>query len=301
MVRPAPAGSARIDSPSGAPIVATAPLEIRLPQKGINYLSLWHLYSPDYLTDEVLDRDFSRFKNDGIEYISLSLHWFRLEGDTRGDFTGSRWYGDAFLANVKRIIEIADRHGIKTMVTIHTFWGDDSVWATPRYVLDPETGLNDGLAVVRSREMRQAFIEMFAHAVEYLKGTPGIWSWALNEPWYPPDTAVPPSDNTSVKENFVTLFREISGIVKSVDGRPFTVRFVSAHDNGSTLQNLFVENWAWDERMLSTLDFISFDPIPSECSPPSLRTGRRSHVRISLDPWHEGRRCGYRSSGAITT
>jgi len=56
--------------------------------KGVNYLSLYHMYSSDYTTDDILRRDFSRFQQDGINVISLSLSWYRLEGNTRGDYDG---------------------------------------------------------------------------------------------------------------------------------------------------------------------------------------------------------------------
>ena len=95
----------------------------RIIQKGINYLSQWHWYLPNVTTDEILRRDFAKFQTDGIKYISLPLYWYRLEGPIRGDFTGSNSYGDAFLANIKRVIGIANQYGIKTMVDIHTLWG----------------------------------------------------------------------------------------------------------------------------------------------------------------------------------
>lgn len=231
-------------------------------QKGINYQSVWHWYNSDYTTDDILHRDFSRFKNDGINYISLTLFWYRLEGDTRGDYGGTdeygTTYGEPFLDDVKRVIAVADQYGLKVMLSIHTLWGPDSTWCTPDYVIDPVTGLNEASAVVRSQEMRDAFIDMFFHTVDYLKGTQNIWCWALNEPWYWPNVLEPPFENIDQKENFITLFQEMNGIVESLDGRPFTVRFPSVHSEPEYVTDIFADNWGWDERIFMTLDFITF-------------------------------------------
>ena len=109
---------------------------------GVNYLSLYHTYRTP---DAVLRRDFMRFKRDGLSVISLSLYWYRIEGDEPGDFSGANttngrrgFYGDAFLERVKRVIEIAHRCGLRVIVSFHTLWGKrDSAWCTPDYVKDP--------------------------------------------------------------------------------------------------------------------------------------------------------------------
>ncbi len=228
------------------------------PEKGINYLSEWHWYNAEYTTDEILRRDFSRFQNDGIKYVSLPLWWYRLEGNTQGDYTGSKWYGDAVLENVKRVIAIAYEYNIETMISMHTLWGTDSKWCTPDYVIDPVTGTNQGLAIVRSQEMQDAFIDMFTHTVDYLKGTPGIWCWSLNEPWYSPNNLPAPFDQIDQKENFINLFQRMKDIAKQLDGRPFTVRFPTVHQEPEYVTDIFVDNWNWDERIFTILDFVTF-------------------------------------------
>jgi len=241
--------------------------------KGVNYLSLYHLYST---TDDILRRDFSRFQKDGINVISLSLYWYRLEGNLRGSHDGihpdGSPYGRRFLDDVKRVIGIAHEYGIKVLVTIHTLWGeDDSPWCTPDYVIDPVSGQNTGLAIVRSEDMKQAFIDMFNHTVRYLAGTPGILAWALlNEPWYWPHTLSPPYENINQKENFIDLIQKLSKIVKTLDGRLATVRFVNAHtwigdDGVPRIKNIFIDDWGWDQRLFDALDFISFNAyIPED-------------------------------------
>jgi hypothetical protein len=253
-------------------------------QKGINYLSQWHWYLPNVTTDEVLHRDFSKFQKDGIKYISLPLYWYRLEGPTRGDFTGSNAYGDAFLDNIKRVIKIANQYGIQTMVDIHTLWGSDGTWCTPAYVLDPVTNSRIELAVVRDGTLRQAFLDMFTHTVNYLKGTPGIWCWAINEPWYWPHELDEPYNNIDQKENFIKLFQDMKEITQKIDGRPFTVRFVSAHVENNYIKDIFSDDWKWDPRIFSTLDFISFNAyLPSAKLQKKWKEIVANEVKTSVD------------------
>jgi hypothetical protein len=231
-------------------------------QKGIDYMSAWHAYDSKYTTDEILNRDFTHFKNDGIDHIGIYLYWYRLEGNKQGDYTSSKLFGDAFLENIKRVIKIANQHDIKVMVTISTLWGADSPWCTPDYVIDPVTGENQGLAVIRDPKMRQAFLDTFTHTVNYLKETDGIWCWALNEPWYYPRALQPPFGKIDQKENFISLFQEMKTITKSLDGRPFTIQFPCAHATNTNVYNIFGNDWNWDPRIFDATDFISFSANP---------------------------------------
>jgi len=222
--------------------------------KGVNYNTI-RMY---HVSDEILHRDFSRFKNDGINVIGLSLYWYRLEGNTRGDYDGyyedGTPYGKGFLEHVKRFIRIATQYNLKVLVTFHTLWGDGSSWCTPDYVIDPETGKNDGHAIVKSEDMKQAFLDMVNHTVRYLRDE-NVWAWAiLNEPW-----------GIKWKESFIDLIVKLSSLIKSIDGRPVTVRFVSMQkpwvgDDGKLYtRNHFTYMWNWDRRIFESLDFISFN------------------------------------------
>ncbi len=236
---------------------------------GLNYDSAFHWYSAQFTNDSVLRRDFSRFHQDGINLVELGLYWYRLEGDTQGDYNGTRSalgdYGDIFLGHVKHVISIARDYGLKVLVDIHTVWGVDGIWATPKYVADPVTGNSDTLAIVRSPAMREAFPNMFTHTVRYLAGTPGIWAWALlNEPWYYPHQLPPPFEGIDQEGNFATLIQNMSSMVRENDGRPVTVKFGSVNAFNDTagepqVGNIFVDDWHWDRRVLGSLDFLSFD------------------------------------------
>ncbi|MEM5871754.1 MAG: hypothetical protein QW051_02690 [Candidatus Aenigmatarchaeota archaeon] len=101
------------------------------PITGVNYLSLYYLYS---VNDDVLRRDFSRFKKDGIKVISISLPWYRLEGNTRGSYDGiypdGSYYGKRFLDNVKRVINIAKEYDLKVLLPFIHFGQKSGVHPT---------------------------------------------------------------------------------------------------------------------------------------------------------------------------
>jgi hypothetical protein len=208
-----------------------------------------------HISDEVLHRDFSRFKQDGINVISLSLYWYRLEGNTRGDYDGfyddGTPYGKSFLEHVKRFIRIANQYNLKILVTFHTLW--DSDWCTPDYVIDPETGNNTHHAIVKSEDMKQAFLDMVNHTVNYLKNEK-IFAWALlNEPW-----------GEAYSESFIDLIQRESTLVRGITGLPVTVRFVCAHtwtrsDGTHGVMNHFDSVWKWDQRIFDALDFIGLN------------------------------------------
>jgi len=231
---------------------------------GVNYLSLYYMYSNTYTANDTLRRDFNNFQQDGIDTISLCLPWYRLEGDTRGSYDGvyadKTPYGRRVLDNIKRIVQIAKEYDIKVIFTIHTLWGpDDSPWCTPDYVIDPISNKNIGLAVVRSEEMKQAFVDMFNYTVQYLVDTPGIYAFALlNEPWYWGRTASEhdfiTSNGKTQKENFIEIIQEMSNMVDQYYGCKKTIRFICS---------LFQRDWNWDQRIFDALDFISFNAYPS--------------------------------------
>ncbi len=254
-------------------------LKAERPVVGVNYLSLYHRYTTP---ESVLRRDFSRFRRDGISVVSLSLHWQRLEGDKEGDFSGKfsmkgrrgELYGDPFLEQVRRVIRVADDCGLKVLVTFHTLWNE--AWCTPNYVVDPVTGRVQTLAILRSEGMQDAFVKAVEHAVAKLAGEEGIWAWAvLNEPWYWPKKLPPPFERVDQRGMAIKLVRRLSEIVKGLDGRPVTVRFVNFHiwrrkDGGWGWKNIFVDDWGWDERLFSALDFVGLNaymPKPEELRP----------------------------------
>lgn len=243
---------------------------------GLNYLSLYHEYSSNLTTDSILHRDFSRFQQDGMHSIVLGLYWYRLEGNIRGTYDGEYLpypqeiggpFGNRFLDDIKRVCRIANEHGLKVLLAIHTLWGEnESEWCTPDYVIDPVTGKNIGLAIVRSADMKQAFLDMFTHVVQYMADDTPFYGWIiLNEPWYWPLSLAPPFDHIEQKENFIDLMTKQHEIVRTFDPkRKITIKFCSIHIwNGTDaklhVKNIFEECWQWDERILEIVDFAGFN------------------------------------------
>lgn len=220
---------------------------------GVNY-NIKHI---EWLTNETMERDFSRFEKDGLKVILLSLYWFQLEGNNRGDYNGTYPneipYGSLFLENVKRCIQIANQYDLKIMVGFHTLWNEKGCeWCTPDYVIDDQ-GANTQMAIVKDENMKQAFLDMVNFTVTYLKNEK-IFAWSLlNEPW-----------GESYAASFVDLIEEESTLVKSITNTPVTVKFISSavkdYQNGTrTIFNHFTKMFNWNNRIFNALDFISLN------------------------------------------
>jgi hypothetical protein len=227
---------------------------------GVNYLSLYHMYST---TDAILRRDFKLFTEKNISIVALNLYWYNIE-------TARGTYNDAFLDDVKRVIGIASEYGLRVLVTLHTLWGDeDSAWCTPDYVIDPYSGNKCGLAIVRSEDLKTAFLGMFIHVVRYVQ-MPEVYAWAiLNEPWYWGRTSEEhdfvTSNGKTQRENFIDIIKEQSLIVKQFSNAYVTIRFVNNLADGG---DIFIRDWNFDPEIFDRLDFVSFNAyIPLETDP----------------------------------
>jgi hypothetical protein len=241
--------------------------------KGIVYDSQWHAYDPSTLTNAILNRDFAMFKQGGITYIQIPLYWNHLEGDTKGDYTGTgsggdgSGYGNPFLAKVKHVINVANSYGLKVYLEFHTLMS--SSWNVPAYVLDPVTSTCQELAIVRSPAMQTAFINTFRNAVSQLAGTPGIWAWGINEPWYYPWTLPAPYQDVDQEVNFIAIFSQMKAIANAA-GYPFGPKFVS-NGSPSGTENVFTDDFSSPTHngntvnLWASIDFAGFDSyIPDE-------------------------------------
>ena len=194
---------------------------------GVNYLTLYNLYDTP---TETLQRDFARFKNDGINSIVVLVYWYRVE-------SSQGVYNQQFISNVVHVCNVAKQYDLDVMIDFHTLIQDSDAWSNPEYV-------GVGMNLITNATVASSYVAMVNWTVNQLKGVPNIWSYAvLNEPWYWP------LDDWR-KTNWINLITELSSTVRQVTGKPATVRFVAA---------LFERDWGWDPRIISALDFISLN------------------------------------------
>jgi hypothetical protein len=227
--------------------------------KSISYFSPSDIWKIDNST---LNRDFTRFKNDGIDIVNLAVHWYKIE-KTRGN------YSDTLLDGVKRATEVANSVGLKVRICLLVSMDNEGL--TPTYAIDPVTGKHDGLAIIRSDDVRTAFLAMYNYTTAYLAKEP-IWGWTIfGEPWYYPRTLDPPYNAVNQKENFITLYQELSALVKSRigSGTVIDVNFISTHiytkpDGSPGYETIFEKDWGWDARIFSCVDEIRFVYSPFE-------------------------------------
>jgi hypothetical protein len=225
--------------------------------KSISYYSAFDKWD---VSNQTLLRDFNRFKADGIDIVNLCVHWHKIENE-RGE------YNLKVLDGIRNAIIVANEAGLKARISMQYTW--DSPGLTPDYVIDPFTGNNWMLAILRGMDMREAFLSMYNYTTAYLSDSP-VWGWTiLGEPWYWPRTLPPPFNEIDQKENTITLMQELASIVRTNIGDTVKVdvNFVSAHlftrsDGSAGIENLFENDWRWDDRIFQTLDSISFTYHP---------------------------------------
>jgi hypothetical protein len=194
---------------------------------GVNYLTLYHLYDTPAAT---LQRDFAKFKSDGVNTIVIVMYWYRIE-------SSKGLYNQAYINNVIRVTKTAADYGLSVMIDFHTLIGDNDAWSNPDYV-------GSGANLIAKPEIASAYVAMVSWSVTQLKGLPNIWSYSLlNEPWYWPLDA-------SKRNSWITLTVSLSNTVRQITGKPVTVRFVAS---------LFERDWAWNSTLMNGLDFISLN------------------------------------------
>jgi len=194
---------------------------------GVNYLTLYHLYDTPAAT---LQRDFAKFKSDGVNTIVIVMYWYRIE-------SSKGLYNQAYINNVIRVTKTAADYGLSVMIDFHTLIGDNDAWSNPDYV-------GSGANLIAKPEIASAYVAMVSWSVTQLKGLPNIWSYSLlNEPWYWPLDA-------SKRNSWITLTVSLSNTVRKITGKPVTVRFVAS---------LFERDWAWNSTLMNALDFISLN------------------------------------------
>lgn len=182
-------------------------------QTGVNYEGPydWH-YG---VTDSEIDQDFALFKENKVNLIVVNLLWSTFE-PSRGS------YDQYNINNVKRVLTKANQHGIDVCLSFFQYF-QDTTMGVPSYVVCPYTDQRRTIAIVRSEDLKNAFLDMVEYLVNEFKGYACIKSWSLlNEPmhsggFYP--------DRATERENFHRLIEEGSDLIKSLDSRPVLVRF----------------------------------------------------------------------------
>ncbi|HJX22930.1 MAG TPA: cellulase family glycosylhydrolase [Candidatus Bathyarchaeia archaeon] len=163
---------------------------------GINYLSSGNAWGEPNST---LTADFSRFAKDGIKHINVRILWSVTEPTFS---SSSARLSTTAMNNYKRVLQIADKYGIKVGITF---------WTQFTYDLGLPTWVNDYYDIVSSSTVQGYYLRYLKAVVAQLKDYPAVDNWAvMNEPWKYPWTS-------QDKSQFQTLFQNSYTAVKSVD------------------------------------------------------------------------------------
>lgn len=213
---------------------------VATPGSGVNYITSNDVYSTAYNTAYI--RDFQRFKNDGLNTISISLYWEKIDAHLLVDKNLTSGftiiYDNVYLDRIRTFLTTAKNNGMNVFISIHMSKSVDFRPSIMKYIA-----------------WRTRFLNMVKYLVNYLKGYPK-WAYGLNEPWYWSGWS-PLDYGILVKENMITLFVDMANICHNYTSEriPFTCRFVSDKNGKSH----FNDQFNWDSRIFTNLDFIGFN------------------------------------------
>lgn len=200
---------------------------------GVNYQSTNHHYNQyEHLTDEVLDRDFQTFKNQGLQFIILNVIWKYFE-------PAQGVYNEQAIKNLTRVCEFAEKYDLKVVIDFHTIVNKDSgwnipEWVTPRYF---ETVFTDST-------VRQAWLNFLSYMTDRLDGVSNVESWQMmNEPArnsWACDVTV---------DDYLSLWTDMKTAIGQHSAKPVSIRF--------SAQTVYHFNN--DPRIYSTCDYFSIN------------------------------------------
>ncbi len=172
-------------------------------QKGLNYLSCGNAWTEPA---SVLQTDFSRFRQDQIQYLSIRVMWSVMM-PTFGNLSS------VALENVKKVLNTAATYGLKVNLAFWTQFGSNlgfPSWAgTNYYSLLNET-------------TKTYYLDYLSQTVNWLKGFSALDSYSiLNEPYY---------SNSTQKIPFQNLMADCVQAIKTQDtSHPVTCRFALSY------------------------------------------------------------------------
>lgn len=201
---------------------------------GVNYHSIWwHYNDAEGTTNEVLHRDFSLFKTQGVEIMTLLIQWSYME-PTRGN------YRTSYIQDIQRVVTVASQYDIQCIIDFHTAGSFSMPGWTPRRLTDIVTDYNT----------RQAYLTMQRYVIGELDG-PNVHSFHLfNEP-YLTKSSDPGSTWLGVtRDQALDLLQELYDNAKTVTSKPCSIRYGC----DSVMQS---SQFADDPRVWSSSDYIT--------------------------------------------
>lgn len=85
---------------------------------GVVYLSRHNHYELEHLPDEMLNRDFARFREQGLEYITLIAVWKYLQPT-------NATYNEDGINELIRVCSFAKKYDLKVTIDFHTMMSNN--------------------------------------------------------------------------------------------------------------------------------------------------------------------------------
>jgi hypothetical protein len=208
----------------------------------------WH-YT---ISDENIDQDFQLLKENNVDQMEINLIWSAFQTSINPP-----QYNEQNINNVKRVLDKAEQYQIGVLVNFFQYWMDTTT-GVPSWCIDPWTGNQRTIAIVRDETIKGYFLDMVAYLVDQFKYSQSITSWSiLNEPMH--SGSYTSEQITAEREEFHQLIEEGATIIRNLDNRPITVKFTLPYSPWHTRTAAEYETFVDFSRVMQSLDFVSIN------------------------------------------
>ena len=217
-----------------------------------------------------LDRDFARFKADGVEVIILCTFWNVLE-------TSRGVYSDDVFNRLLLIGDHAKDHGLKVVHNIHTWYSGNNV---PNYIGNQR----NTFFYPDAREDWLAFVKEYITRLDkdYVEGFQLCNELGLNQ--YPNWINY---DGTISKDDFYSWMQDTYNAGKTVTSKPLSGRYGMIQSSPTYLEDRVIQ--VWDYMCLNY-----YDGIDTQSTYAGLKARTERFKALGKDTWIT--ECGLKTS-----
>ena len=192
------------------------------------------------ISDTDLDRDFARFKTDGVEVVTLCTFWNVLE-TTQGT------YSDTVFNRLLHIGDKAKEHGLKVIHNIHTWYSGSNV---PSYIGNQADTFKDAT----KRQDWLNFVKVFITRLDkdYVEEFQLCNELGLNQ--YDEPAKWINWDGSISKDTFYSWIQDTYDAGKTVTSKPLSGRYGMIQSSPTYLEDRVIR--VWDSMCLNYYDGI---------------------------------------------
>ncbi len=204
------------------------------------------------ISDGEIEQDFQLFKENNVDSIIINLIWSAFQTGVNPPI-----YNELNINNVKRVLAKAEQYEIGVCMSFFQYWMD-TITGVPSWSIDPQTGNQRYIAIVRDETTKGYFLEMIGYLVDEFRYSSAINSWSLlNEPMH--SGSYSSSQLAIEREEFHVLIEQGSDVIRLRDNRPITIKFTLPYSPWHTRTGSDYSTFVDFDRVMQSLDFMSIN------------------------------------------